>query len=114
MKSPDKIKKSLRTHFLSNPNGCAGCAYKDESAINCTKSLFKDIRSYYQQLERERDAAVKSLRGNCLECRWQETAKCASCIHDIDAWNTHDDNWEWRGVEDDNNGNNTTNTKALS
>lgn len=50
-------------------------------------------------LEEKLKIAVESLRGRCEYCRWEESSKCASCIHDSDAWNTHDDNWEWCCVQ---------------
>lgn len=47
----------------------------------------------------ERDAAVSELVGTCQVCRWEETEKCASCHFCADAWNVHDSNWEWKGVQ---------------
>lgn len=51
------------------------------------------------QLQAERDAAVGELVGTCQVCRWEETEKCASCHFCEDAWNVHESNWEWRGVQ---------------
>lgn len=51
------------------------------------------------KLQAERDAAVSELVGTCQVCRWEETAKCASCHFCEDAWNVHESNWEWRGVQ---------------
>lgn len=47
----------------------------------------------------ERDAAISELVGTCQVCRWEETAKCSSCHFCEDAWNVHDSNWEWKGVQ---------------
>ena len=51
------------------------------------------------KLQAERDEAVSELVGTCQVCRWEETAKCASCHFCEYAWNVHESNWEWRGVQ---------------
>lgn len=101
MKTPNEIKAGLEC-IGSSPEKCSYCAYDAE---DCAYHVGRDALAYIQQLEqelaavkRERDAAIFALHGNCDECRWQETAKCASCIYDINAWNTHDDCWEYGGV----------------
>lgn len=54
---------------------------------------------YCKELQAERDAAVGELVGTCEVCRWEETGKCASCHFNVDAWNAHESNWEWRGIQ---------------
>ena len=61
--------------------------------------MISDALAYIQQLEDERDAAVSELVGCCPVCRWQDTEKCDSCHFNEDAWNVHESNWEWRGVQ---------------
>ena len=121
MKTPEEIKKGLWCCPGQYSGSCGRCPYSNDGG-DCGRNgvqIMKDALAYIQQLEakdanqaqriaelekelaavkRERDAAVFALHGNCDECRWQDTAKCASCVYGIDAWNTHDDCWEWDGV----------------
>lgn len=99
MKSPDWIKKGLTAH--TELHECLVCPYRSHKERNglCIEALLKDVLSYIQQLEVERDVAVKELIGTCQVCRWEETEKCASCHFCEDAWNVHESNWEWRGVQ---------------
>lgn len=46
------------------------------------------------QLEAERDAAVKSLRGRCFECKHNKTSVCLICSKDKEL-----KYWQWRGVQ---------------
>ena len=88
MKAPDftleEVKEYLRSevHYIE--------------AVGVFKNAILD---HIEQLEAERDAAVSELVGTCQVCRWEETAKCASCHFCEDAWNVHESNWEWRGVQ---------------
>ena len=45
------------------------------------------------QLQAERDAAVKSLRGRCFECKHNKTSVCLICSKDKEL-----KYWQWRGV----------------
>ena len=81
----------------------AGIDHAEKVARECAKSITENLdklQAKLIQVERERDAAVDSLRGECFECVWHESMcdKCASCVHSADAWNVNVDNWEWRGV----------------
>lgn len=98
MKTPEEIKKGLKCCHVGRCD-CEECPY--EHTNNCMHYLKHDARALIQQLEAERNSAVLSLHGNCEDCRWEDTAKCASCRYDVDAWNAYDDNWEWRGVKED-------------
>ena len=128
MKTPEEIKKGLERCQLDKELlfvDCSHCPYYMDTA-HCDLVLHADTLTYIQQLEaelksykaeagvaqralesarqelaavkRERDAAVIALHGNCEECRHEESIKCASCIFNKDAWNIHDDNWQWCGV----------------
>ena len=77
--------EGMLTHMNQLRDAAAGRALKMEERAH--------------QLEAERDAAVSELVGTCQVCRWEETAKCASCHFCEDAWNVHESNWEWRGVQ---------------
>ena len=46
-----------------------------------------------EQLQAERDAAVKSLRGRCFECKHNKTSVCLICSKDKEL-----KYWQWRGV----------------
>lgn len=109
-KTPDEIKKGLE-HCI-NGTSCRGCPYCEECAIasDCNP-MHKDLQEYAQQLEEfadkkivelfekveqlqaERDAAVKSLRGRCFECKHNKTSVCLICSKDKEL-----KYWQWRGV----------------
>lgn len=61
-----------------------------------------DLFAYIQQLEREKEALLDALHGQCEACASYNSmsGKCGYCIHSIDAWNVCEDNWEWRGIEE--------------
>ena len=59
---------------------------------------YKQLEADLEAVKRERDALLEIIRGECFRCRWIGTGKCASCRHDVDTWNAHDDCWEWEGV----------------
>lgn len=134
MKTPDKIKKGLECCFTEHV-GCDYCPYVDEFGVICTDGeLGKDALTYIKQLESERDmykekymrlkenagilsdavnrlereldAAVESLAGECSECAWNQTmtGKCIGCVHNDTAFMPGIDNWEWRGVCEENSG----------
>lgn len=99
MKTPDEIKKGLeccKKSFCFHE--CMRiCPYFKENS--CGVKLYNDALAYIQQLEAERDAAVNELIGTCPVCRWEDTEKCASCHFNTEAWNVHESNWQWRGVQ---------------
>ena len=102
MKTPDEIKKGLECCKLgiSWSSTCAkGCPYLNEPVPGgrCEISLLRDALAYIQQLEVERDAAVKDMKNSrdCQCCkhydvRWDEP--CVHCDHD-------NNRFEWRGVQ---------------
>ena len=74
MKTPDEIKKGLECCEFSatSMSQCRGCPYMVDCHVNRPKTnLKKDALAYVQQLERERDAAVKTLKeiGDCEYCK---------------------------------------------
>lgn len=124
MKAPDEIKKGLECCWKNRSDigvsVCNDCPYLGKRTGQCKVELGLDALALIRQLEarervldegcaalasiagrleRERDAAVSELVGTCQVCRWEETAKCASCHFCEDAWNVHESNWEWRGVQ---------------
>ena len=62
------------------------------------------VKSRLAKAEKERDAAVESIHGQCEECVWNQTmtGKCIGCVHDETAFMPGIDNWEWRGVCEEN------------
>lgn len=103
MKTPDEIKKALEYCWKNRSDigvsVCNECPYLGKRTGQCKVELGLDALAYIQQLEAERDAAVSELVGTCQVCRWEETTKCASCHFCEYAWNAHESNWEWRGVQ---------------
>lgn len=95
MKSPDKIKKSLRIHTLSHRSGCIGCAYCGDNTAKipngCADKLFKDVREYIKQLEadnarlREKDTPKpcehKAALYKCLTC-----PSCSNVVSQHEMW----------------------------
>lgn len=101
MKTADEIKKGLK-HCLTH-TGCANCPYDDvatKDADVCMPELLCDSLRIIQQLEAERDAAVKDIRTSCKLCKHFQPKTCTckskkpcACIHGV---NTE---WQWRGVQ---------------
>lgn len=118
MKTPEEIKRGLQ--YCATPvhalKGCAVCPYWDYM-LGCGEDcMMKDALTYIQQLEQdnaqkderirqlERDNAylMRIARDSCTMCKNVfvdvSDEPCASCINGHGAR----DNWEWRGVEEDN------------
>lgn len=103
MKSPDEIKKGLE-HCI-NGTSCRGCPYCEECAIasDCNP-MHKDLQEYVQQLEAERDAAVKDMIiaavDACDVCKHNDLiideAPCQSCTH---IFKGRESKFAWRGVQ---------------
>lgn len=101
MKMPEEIKKGLENCCAGI---CSGCPYGEE----CEKHLagggdmipadvvfIDDALAYIQQLERERDAAVRDLEANkrCETCMYYTPDYfCLGC--------RNGSNWQWRGVRE--------------
>lgn len=98
MKTPDEIKKGLECarNCSENDLGCSKCPYLSEDCSD----LHPDALAYIQQLEAERDAAVKDMPTSCKLCKHfqPKTCTCKSkkpCAR-IRGVNTE---WQWRGVQ---------------
>ena len=77
---------------------------QDENAqqARCIENMTDKLNAMNDEvakLQAERDAMASELVGTCQVCRWEETAKCASCHFCEHAWNAYESNWEWRGVQ---------------
>ena len=102
MKTPEEIKKGLECCPVCSKS----CAYY--SGVDCYVELHYDALAYIQQLERERDAAVSLLDGECYACLHNEDGEpcrtkeiCQCCVYNEDAWGMDlDYNWQWRGVQE--------------
>lgn len=116
MKTPEEIKRGMA---LCKMDECFGqhedCPYAGEPSL-CVVAMCDDGLAYIQQLERdnaqegervrklERDNAylMRIARDSCTMCKNVfvdvSDEPCASCINGHGAR----DNWEWRGVEEDN------------
>lgn len=101
MKKPEEIEKGLEC-CAEYGNCSEGCPYNQIK--DCGHDLYSDALAYIQQLERERDAAVKELYGKCPYCinyTPNGFIKCfnlATCKHIGNGG--ADDNWQWRGVQE--------------
>jgi len=98
MRSPEEIKNAMRgCHSFGS---CSECPYFSfQVTLSCKRQRNADALALIQQLEAERDVAVSELVGTCQVCRWEETEKCGSCHFNVEAWNAHESNWQWRGVQ---------------
>ena len=102
-RTPDEIKKGLECCPVCSKS----CAYY--RGVDCYAELHYDALAYIQQLERERDAAIKALRGVYSECIHfnsqyhpgdiMSCCKFEECIHGADNWES-EDHWQWRGVQE--------------
>ena len=114
-RTPEEIKKGLECCYSSVEPimRCEQCPYY--GSIVCKMRLHTDSLALIQQLqeevskyeegydaltkiikrlEAERDAAVKSLRGRCFECKHNKTSVCLICSKDKEL-----KYWQWRGVQ---------------
>ena len=108
MKTPEEIKKGLE--YLSITDTVKKLdMWKEGIVYDYSEDAAADALAYIQQLERERDAAVGILYGECSACKQAAFGEpdrvkdvCQRCIHNEDAWSGYDldDNWEWRGVQE--------------
>ena len=102
-RTPDEIKKGL-WHCI-NGTSCRGCPYCEECAIasDCNP-MHKDLQDYIQQLEAERDAAIKDMTK--IVQKYGE-AYCEYCLHSRDltcstgfpVCTTKNEGFRWRGVQ---------------
>lgn len=108
MKTPDEIKKGLKCCAYET---CNGCPYAEDGCATNREMI--DALEYIQQLERERDAAVKQLK----DVDTVDLLYCSHCKHEElcdDNLNSCDDyekdcpchtcvdmcNWQWRGIQE--------------
>jgi ferredoxin len=61
-----------------------------------------------RQLEREREAMLRQLSMHCEACKyWEAPMSCKECRTCTNPWKANPkENWEWRGVEEDEHGEN--------
>ena len=102
MKTPDEIKKGLEV-CATLDGDCENCPY-DGLQIFCVDLSRKDALKYIKQLEsriaqveRERDAALYDLHGDCDYCK-TDRKMCVKCVHCLMSQEATMDSWEWRGV----------------
>ena len=102
MKTPDEIKKGLKCCAYET---CNGCPYAEDGCATNREMI--DALEYIQQLERERDAAVKQLQTAsrpCNSCKYgdeivENDTVCKECKIVMRNGNFYYDHWQWRGVE---------------
>ena len=81
-----------------------------ENAAKTTLLLQKEgeikvLRKRLEAAEAKRDRAVADITHGCDTCiRCQDCEagtepECAHCYGNVDAWNTYEDSWDWRGQQ---------------
>lgn len=68
-----------------------------------------DLMNKLDKVEKERDAAIEELQGECFACKnhfsFPGNGKCKNCRWDTNIiWLTsekYQDNWEWRGAKEE-------------
>lgn len=121
-KTPDEIKEAM---LHCSPVSCrsTGCPYKADTPKYegdmpvCRMKLWHDMRHLIQQLEAERDAAVKDIKEahdsfcGCVtcknyrvnaDCHEPPSTFCPNCSHDdcpCKGCSSKLENWQWRGVQ---------------
>lgn len=103
-KSSDEIMKGLECDPLAliRQLYADNCRLKDElyNAYNVHNEQLVRIN----QLEAERDAAVDCLKkaanekGECFGCKWYNGKNCTHPDYKMLCY-SHNDKWEWRGVQ---------------
>lgn len=103
MKTPEEIKKGLELCGVLDGD-CENCAYDDGPQNFCDDRLRRDALTYILQLEsrlaqveKEMDAAVYDLHGDCDVCK-NGGKTCMKCVHCLMSQEATMDSWEWRGV----------------
>lgn len=102
-RTPEETKKGLSLCY-ADVCDCSECPYFNME--DCDKKLASDVLMLFQQLERERDAAVERLRGWCEVCvHWENEdsiAFCDGCTHNypFEHETNFTDRWQWRGVQE--------------
>lgn len=102
-RTPEEIKQAA--HCVAwDESHCDDCAYRTYE--DCSASAVADLLMYVQQLERERDAAVKQLRNGgraCSTCKFSEDIPendkiCEECR--LTGTKLLYSNWEWAGPQE--------------
>lgn len=95
MKSPEEIKLMLEHCSREGIIACDGCSYFGKDCLH--EQNHKDALAYIQQLERERDAAVKRLKDfSCNTCKYEVVAVNAEPCHIC----FNNNKWEFDGVQE--------------
>ena len=98
-KSMQQLERSLS--FASDlADGLKAATVKQEQELYVSEERNRQLETQNAelsgkigQLQAERDAAVKSLRGRCFECKHNKTSVCLICSKDKEL-----KYWQWRGV----------------
>lgn len=112
MKTPEESKKGLEC-CINRETGCTECPYDNLPHDECVAAMKSDTLAYIQQLERERDAAVNSLKryAACNDCKHFSELNCnersdflpcyVACCDQKCPCGTckYGSNWQWRGEE---------------
>lgn len=95
--------EALRSFLVDD---CIDFPHVIHTALHKAADLIESLSAQLDQVTRERDAAVNSMRGKCTECIHDypgithlDGTVCNDCMFNGTAYAPHTDNWQWRGVE---------------
>lgn len=92
MKTSEEVKKGI---LCDGP--CNDCPYKVQmmSDSGCSQAVADDTLALIQQFERERNALLDVIRGDCCIC-----ANYKECVeNDFAIECNYPSCWQWRGVQ---------------
>lgn len=91
------------TEKLEKANGMLEWAHKEVLRLNIENS---ELHAELATAERERDALIKHVEGKCHACKhadgFPNEGLCGSCKHTFHAKRESAENWQWRGVFEEN------------
>lgn len=109
-RTPEEIKQGLECCSIDKVYCSLECPYvskchldgEPRAFVKDALALINQLMKDNQQLERERDAAVKYLAVSryCMTCIYDNVLKCDKCKGCF--MTTTRPNWQWRGVQESN------------
>lgn len=101
MKTPDESKCGMECIRTNVERICVkpekGQCPRCEQLVSESLARIQQLESRLAQVEKERDAAVFDLHGDCDVCK-NGGKTCIKCVHCLMSQEATIDGWKWRGV----------------